>query len=152
VKPELNSLARFLADVYCQVKNRHENIIVTDQNGTIIADSLGGKTNGLSPAERAYFIDAKKGDLSLSDPILSKTSGDPILTVAVPLKQEDGVFVGILISVIKLNQFSTIIIQDEKEFPAAAKHIRDLSLIIAIVSFVIKIYHWQTPYPMGLHP
>ncbi|MGD9976152.1 MAG: cache domain-containing protein, partial [Desulfatirhabdiaceae bacterium] len=109
VKPELNSLAKFLADVYDQVKNRHENIMVTDQNGTVITDSFGGKTDGLSLAEREYFIDAKKGNLSLSDPILSKISGDPILTVAVPLKQENGVFVGALISVIKLNQFSNII-------------------------------------------
>nr|WP_026259728.1 methyl-accepting chemotaxis protein [Desulfobacter curvatus] len=111
VKPELNALAKFLADVYDQVKNRHENIMVTDQNGTVIADSLGGKANGLSLAEREYFIDAKKGNLSLSEPILSKTSGGPILTVAVPLKQEKGVFVGALISVIKLNQFSNIITQ-----------------------------------------
>lgn len=217
VKLELNSLAKFLADVYDQVKNRHENIMVTDQNGTVIADSLGRKTNGLSLAEREYFIDAKKGNFSLSDPILSKISGDPIFTFAVPLKQADGVFVGALISVIKLDQFSNIITQvklgktgypflvdkqgtiiahpnpdlifnanvtqingmkelskqmlaqktdvhdyefkdvrkiagfapvkstgwsicvtqDEKEFLAAAKHIRDLSLIIAIISLVI---------------
>ncbi|HBT88963.1 methyl-accepting chemotaxis protein [Desulfobacter sp.] len=109
VKPELNALAKFLADVHGQVKNGHENLLVTDQNGTVIADSLGGKTNGLSLGEREYFVDAKKGALSLSDPILSKISGDPIFTVAVPLKQENGVFVGALISVIKLNQFSNII-------------------------------------------
>jgi len=109
VKPELNSLAKFLTDVYGQVKNKHENLLVTDQNGTIIADSLGGKTNGLSLAERAYFIDAKKGNLSLSDPVLSKTSGEPVFTVAVPLKHENGPFAGVLISVIKLNQLSKII-------------------------------------------
>lgn len=67
VKPELNALAKFLADVHGQVKNGHENLLVTDQNGTVIADSLGGKTNGLSLGEREYFIDAKKGNLSLTD-------------------------------------------------------------------------------------
>lgn len=111
VKPELNLLAKFLAAVHDQVKNRHENVFVTDQSGTVIADSLGGKMKGLSLAERDYFADAKNGNLSLSKPILSKISGDPIFTVAVPIKQADRVFVGALISVIKLNQLSNIITQ-----------------------------------------
>ena len=111
VKSELNSLGKFLADVYNQVKNGHENLLVTDQNGTVIADSRGGKTSGISLAEREYFIDAQKGNFSLSDPILSKSSGDAILTIAVPIKQVNGVFVGALISVIKLNQLSNIITQ-----------------------------------------
>ncbi|MGD9826098.1 methyl-accepting chemotaxis protein [Desulfobacter sp.] len=109
VKPELNALAKFLADAHGQVKNGHENIMVTDQNGTVIADSLGGKTNGFTLGEREYFVEAKKGSLSLSDPILSKSSGDPVLTVAVPIKQENGIVSGVMISVIKLNQLSNII-------------------------------------------
>ncbi len=110
-KPELDLLTEFLAGVYAQVKNKHENLVVTDQKGIVIADSIGGKTNGIDLSKRQYFIDAKKGGLSLSDPILSKVSGDPIFTIAVPLNQEDGVFVGELVSVIKLNQLSHIITQ-----------------------------------------
>jgi len=110
-KPALESLATFLAAVYDQVKDRHENLLVADQNGIVIADSLGGKTTGISLAGREYFIDAKKGSLCLSKPILSKISGDPVFTVAVPLKRGDGVFAGAFISVIKLKQLSTMITQ-----------------------------------------
>ncbi len=111
VKPELDLLVQFLGGVYAQVKNQHENLVVTDQKGIVIADSIGGKTNGIDLSKRQYFIDAKNGNLSLSDPILSKVSGDPIFTLAVPLKQENGAFAGALVSVIKLNQLSRIITQ-----------------------------------------
>jgi len=108
---ELNSLENFLAAVYAEVGIKYESLRVSDKYGNIIADSYEGKAKTRCLAERQYFIDAKKGNISISEPILSSFSGEPIVTIAVPLKKADGTFTGTFVSGIKLDQLSNHITQ-----------------------------------------
>lgn len=103
---ELNALENFLAAVYAKVGTKYESLRVSDKNGNIIADSYEGKARTRCLAERQYFIDAKKGNISISEPILSSFSGHPIFTIAVPLKKADGTFAGTFVSGVKLDQLS----------------------------------------------
>lgn len=108
---ELNALEDFLAAVYAEIGIKYESLRVSDKDGNIIADSYEGKAKTRSLAERQYFIDAKKGDISISEPILSSFSGNPIVTIAIPLKSADGAFNGTFVSAIKLNELSNHITQ-----------------------------------------
>ncbi len=108
---ELNALESFLAGVYAEVGTKYESLRVSDKDGNIIADSYEGKARTRCLAERQYFIDAKKGNISISEPILSSFSGLPIVTIATPLKKADGTFTGTFVSGIKLDQLSNHITQ-----------------------------------------
>ena len=108
---ELNSLENFLADVYADVGIKYESLRVSDKDGNIIADSYEGKAKIRSLAERQYFIDAKKGNISISEPILSSFSGLPIIIIAIPLKTAGGTFTGAFVSGIKLDELSNHITQ-----------------------------------------
>ncbi|WP_020586246.1 methyl-accepting chemotaxis protein [Desulfobacter curvatus] len=108
---ELNSLENFLADVYADVGIKYESLRVSDKDGNIIADSYDGKAKIRSLAERQYFIDAKKGNISISEPILSSFSGLPIIIIAIPLKTAGGTFTGAFVSGIKLDELSNHITQ-----------------------------------------
>jgi len=103
---ELNALEHFLADVYADVGIKYESLRVSDKDGNIIADSYEGKAKIRSLAERQYFIDAKKGNISISEPILSSFSGLPIVIIAIPLKTANGAFTGAFVSGIKLDELS----------------------------------------------
>lgn len=108
---EVAMLEKFLTAAYEKNKIQYEALLVTDREGMVIADSHGGKTRRVSLANREYFIRAKKGEMNLSNPILSKTTGLPILTVAVPLTTDANTFAGAFVLVIKLDGLSKKISQ-----------------------------------------
>ncbi len=81
---ELNSLENFLAAVYADVGTKYESLRVSDKDGNVIADSYEGKAKTRCLVERQYFLDAKQGNISISEPILSSFSGLPIVTIAIP--------------------------------------------------------------------
>lgn len=110
-EPELNSLENFLEAVYAEVGSKYESLRVSDKDGNIIADSYEGKRRTRCLAARQYFIYAKKGNISISKPILSSFSGLPIITITIPIKKEDGTFAGSYVSGIRLNELSNHIIQ-----------------------------------------
>lgn len=79
---------------------------LTNREGLVIASSHPktiGKTN---VGEREYFKQAMQGRLNRSDLLISKTSGQPIFTIAAPIKTDDTV-VGVLYAVIELADLST---------------------------------------------
>lgn len=108
---ELNSLENFLAAVYADVGTKYESLRVSDKDGNVIADSYEGKAKTRCLVERQYFLDARQGNISISEPILSSFSGLPIVTIAIPLKKADGTFTGAFVSGIKLDELSSNITQ-----------------------------------------
>ncbi len=108
---ELNALENFLAAIFAEIGTKYESLRVSDKDGNIIADSYEGKAKKRCLADRQYFNDAKKGNISISEPILSSCSGLPIITIAAPLKKSDGTFIGTFVSGIKLDQLSNHITQ-----------------------------------------
>ncbi len=110
---ELAAAEEYLAEVY---KNTGENYVfffVTDSSGQIIADSAKGKhrQQNLNIADRKYFQAAKSGKSIIGDPVISKSSGLPIVVVAVPLQGSSGSFAGILGVTVKLSALSDKITQ-----------------------------------------
>nr|WP_319492676.1 methyl-accepting chemotaxis protein [uncultured Desulfobacter sp.] len=102
---QIQALQKFIVKVYNKSHGRYESILITNQDGHVIADNTKKLLNS-SIADREYFRLAKHGRTNLSDPLLSKASGDPIICLAVPLNTISGQFGGALVFLIKLNRLS----------------------------------------------
>lgn len=102
---QLQELEEFIVAIAAKCQGRYECILVTDQDGIVIADNTK-KLIGASLGDREYFTHAKQGQTNLSPPLLSKASGQPIISLAVPLNTVSGRFGGAFVFLIKLDRLS----------------------------------------------
>ncbi|MGA2225914.1 MAG: cache domain-containing protein, partial [Syntrophobacteraceae bacterium] len=100
---QIESLQRKLATTQAHVGENYEAIVVMDQNGVTIADSLGGKLKGINAGERGYFKLAKQGKYNIGDVTNSKGSGKPILPIAGPILSDQKEVVGVLVILLKVD-------------------------------------------------
>jgi methyl-accepting chemotaxis protein len=94
---ELKNLDSFLTNIVKEVGADYNVLFVTDSKGLFISDSNGGanRAKKTSVAERDYFASVKEsGKITIGSPVISKTTGEPITVVAVPLKTVSGQFAG----------------------------------------------------------
>ena len=84
----------------------YELMLVTDPEGTVFADSAGGVQQGVSVADRSYFQQAASGgEVVVADAVRSKSSGQPVVPICAPVRDEDGGFLGTMILVLKMDFF-----------------------------------------------
>jgi methyl-accepting chemotaxis protein len=102
---QLRALHEFIVTAFDKSRGRYECILVTNQDGQVIADNTKRLLN-TSLADREYFRIAKQGRSNLSAPLLSKSTGRPIISLAVPLNTAAGQFGGAFVFVIKLDRLS----------------------------------------------
>jgi diguanylate cyclase (GGDEF)-like protein len=78
-----------------------------------IADTAGNysttlKRNAGNVSDRKYFQQAMEGKTIVSEPIISKTTGNQISVIAVPIKDENNKIIGLIggaLNLVKLNKF-----------------------------------------------
>ena len=85
IKAESESLMAKLEKRQKNMGDHYETLIVVDAKGTVIADTQGGKTVGISVKDRNYFNEAMAGRSGLGDVVKSKASGKPVTVVSVPI-------------------------------------------------------------------
>ena len=83
----------------------YENIFVVDASGELIAGSHPAALGKVNISDYPFFKKAMTGELNMSDPIPSGETGNPVITIAAPLR-EGGQVRGMLFSVIDLMYFS----------------------------------------------
>jgi len=103
---EIKALNAMLSKTMKEIGNDYESILVTDANGIVFADGNQGKYKGISLAERSYFKIARQGKASVSTPVKSKLTGKPIAPVCSPIFSKEGVFLGAVINVLKMDTIS----------------------------------------------
>lgn len=105
---EIAKLDSYFSTVYKKIGSGYDLFFITDKSGLIISDSANGKfrKQKMSLADRQYFRIAKFGKLNISEPVISKASGQPVVVIAIPLKNGKDEFSGIFGSVVKLNALS----------------------------------------------
>ena len=85
----------------------YEAVNITDRTGRITnfaPAAKGGKMVGVSVADRQYFKDAmQSGKAVISDVMISRDTGNPIVIIINPIKDGAGNFVGTINQVIKLD-------------------------------------------------
>lgn len=83
----------------------HEHLFVADKNGIIFADS-NEKTLKIDIKERDYFKKALSGQANISNTIISKVDGKPIVTFSAPVKDEKGEILGVMVNSAYVDYFS----------------------------------------------
>ncbi len=87
----------------------YDLFFITNAKGAILADSMGGalRRKQVNVGDRAYFKAVRGGNTVVGNPIVSRASGNAVVTVAVPIMAGTGGFAGIFCSVIRLNTLSS---------------------------------------------
>ncbi|HRY49967.1 MAG TPA: methyl-accepting chemotaxis protein [Candidatus Paceibacterota bacterium] len=91
----------------------YEDIHLIDNKGLARASSNPDSIDKLDVSERQYFKDAMTGKYSVSEVLASRTTGNPIVVLALPI-QVDQRTTGTLIGVLDLNWFSSRFIANIK--------------------------------------
>ena len=87
----------------------YEQIFITDTSGQVVYDTIGSNAN---VSDRAYFGQAMKGEIVVSDPVVSRTTGNIIIVVAAPVIA-DGEVKGVLGSVITTDYITNLFSQTQ---------------------------------------
>ncbi|MCX5856397.1 MAG: methyl-accepting chemotaxis protein [Deltaproteobacteria bacterium] len=103
---DVDAVTRKLEAAHKALGDNYEQIIFINEQGIVAADSIGGKTKGVSVAEREYFKEAKSGKADVGVVVKSKVTGQPITAASVPVLSESGGFAGVLASIIKIDYLS----------------------------------------------
>lgn len=88
-----------------ELNDDFENIGVIDPTGMLRAYTTVEKINVLDLSDRDYFGKAMNGDVIISDPLVSKTSGNVVIVIAAPIKRGDQV-IGVMNSTVSIAKFS----------------------------------------------
>jgi len=88
-----------LKELYTKLIDEYEGLAAYDKNGIICADGVDRNREGLSIAEREYFVRAKSGKKHLGAIVSSKATGKPIFAISSPIRTSNGDFCGGIIGV-----------------------------------------------------
>lgn len=100
----LNVSNKMLKDRFSKLE-LHEHLFVADKNGTIFTDS-NEKTLKINIKDRDYFKKALSGQFNISDTIISKVDGRAIVTLAAPVKDENGQVISVMVNSVYVDYFS----------------------------------------------
>ncbi|MCT4618520.1 MAG: methyl-accepting chemotaxis protein [Marinisporobacter sp.] len=82
-----------------------EEIIMSGKDGLYI----GTKGNGGDISKRRYFPKVMAGQLTISKPVISKSSGLPIVVIAAPIKDDKGSVIGLIGGTVNLSHVTNIV-------------------------------------------
>jgi methyl-accepting chemotaxis protein len=100
---DVDAVTRQLEAIHKSLGENYEQFIFINEQGVVVADSIGGKTKGVSVADRGYFKEAKSGKSDVGVVVKSRVTGQPITAAAVPVLSENGNTVGVLAAIIKID-------------------------------------------------
>ncbi|MBN2514572.1 MAG: cache domain-containing protein, partial [Deltaproteobacteria bacterium] len=95
-----------LATAMKSIGRDYEVIFVTDADGKIYADGVGGGYKGISVADREYFQVAKSGKINIGNPVISKKTGKAVVPICTPVSSRSGECVGTLAVILKTDFFA----------------------------------------------
>jgi len=90
---------------YKKAKPYYEIIVLSDDNGVLRSASNEEVLGKINIKDREYFKLAASGKTNVSHPILSKSSGNPVVSIAVPIYRGENVM-GVLVGVLDLAKFA----------------------------------------------
>ncbi len=99
---EIALLNRELSAAQKALGQDYELLILVGLEGKVFADGTGGTQKGIDISNRPYFQKAKGGEIAISDPVVSRSSGNLVLPVAAPVKDEQGKTTCVLASVLRI--------------------------------------------------
>jgi methyl-accepting chemotaxis protein len=99
---QLSALAKYYP--LCQSLN------LVDSAGKTLSSSVGRQV-GMFFGDRGYFKAAIAGSPNISDPIISRSTGHPLITVAAGVRNATGAVRGVLFEAVELDRFSELFLK-----------------------------------------
>ncbi len=90
---------------YKKAKPYYEIMVLADDNGVLRSASNEAVLGKVNISDREYFKKAMKGKLNVSQPIRSKSTGRPVVSIASPIFRGENVM-GVLVGVLDLTEFA----------------------------------------------
>ncbi|WP_319764410.1 methyl-accepting chemotaxis protein [Maridesulfovibrio sp.] len=87
-------------------------INILDMNGDTVG-STSAKSIGKKYGDRNYFQQAAKGEIFLSKPLISRTTGTPVVIISAPIKKDDRI-IGVIAAIIEISVFADKFINNIK--------------------------------------
>lgn len=85
--------------------NDFNDIFVCDNGGTL--KSTNGRRGNVT--DRYYFYKAKKGEVVVSNPVISKSNGNPVIVIAAPIRNDNNSIVGVVGGTINLSSITEMV-------------------------------------------
>ena len=105
-KSDIDTAFQYIQNVQKSNKDSMEILIITDANGKVVIDSDTKEPN-LDLSDRDFIKKAlSSGSEAVSDVLISRINGNPVISIAYPLKDGDKI-VGTLIGNINFNSISS---------------------------------------------
>ncbi len=124
-----NSMELYLKKEVEEKLEIYDHFMVADISGNY---NTTLKRNVGNASDREYFKAVMEDSVVVSNPIISRTTGNPITAVAAPIKNEDGKVEGVMFAAINLIKLSNIIEHLKYNYPNSYSYIVDKNgLIIA---------------------
>lgn len=110
-KPESTApITAILKTIQTENTDYVETLFIADKSGTIKMDGSFGEYIGVNISDRAYFKEAMAGKAVWSEVVTSKKTNKPVRVYAYPVKNKNGVTVGIISAAIKLDPIAEAIL------------------------------------------
>lgn len=103
-----NGLKKFISDNEGTFSD-FQLIIMSDKNGEYRSNQ--GKSGNIK--ERGYFSPVMKGETVVSEPVISKSTGLPIIVIAAPIKNDIGQVIGLIGATVELSKITDIVNSEE---------------------------------------
>ncbi len=91
----------------------YENLGVLNKDGLVISGSEAAVIGKLNLKTRAYFQDGMAGKTSISKPVASRSTGNPIFVAGIPV-EANGKVIGVIFAAVDLSGFSEVFIDPLK--------------------------------------
>ncbi len=84
---------------------KYESLFIADRTGSYI--TITGKTGSI--ADRDYFYRVMDGETVVEDPLVSKETGNRVIVIASPVKDNTGSIIGLIAGTVEFSQVSDLI-------------------------------------------
>ncbi len=91
----------------------YEGVALVGKDGKVVAASPPSYAE-LDVSDRGYFKAAMGGGMGLSEPIVSRATGNPIFVMSVPIKDESDIIQGVLFAVVSVSELYDLILSQIK--------------------------------------
>ncbi|WP_426453681.1 sensor domain-containing diguanylate cyclase [Paenibacillus sp. S-38] len=128
--PEFQSAGKETAAellLMCQdTEQEFDKIHFIGLNGELIASTYQGIQDWASVKDRVYFQEAMLGHEYVSDLTISKTTREPVVFIAVPVRDEKSAISGVLVGSVKLEVIDRMLAKLEIPSPGTDTYLVDL--------------------------
>jgi methyl-accepting chemotaxis protein len=138
VRGEANGINQVLDAVLKADMRGFEAIGITDREGRMtnfFPGTVASKMIGVLFSDRQYFKDVRRtGKAAISDVVLSRATGQPTIIISVPIKDEAGIFKGMVLLSVKLDSLEEMRAQvklGDTGFAAVTTNLNGKAIVIA---------------------